>query len=250
MESEKFFPGGQEAQTRGRQFIAEDYKKHLDREARELGQLLKDEKINFGPTYRVITSQGEEIEIRSVFFEKQIVLSEETSREYRLFAQDSTRNLLGNRRLAVYPPVNEGSPSIVVGEIATAYRGKGIASAMELAANDLLQREAKRTNHEILWKVENNNLMRTNVEEQKRWQSMYGENGALGFDKKGEKRIGPVTDLNSEIEGIESILLTREKDRGVSSSETLVDADDAESIRAQRMDSMRRLTEDMKELSI
>ena len=63
-------------------------------------------------------------------------------------------------------------------------------------------------------------------------------------------RIGPVTDLNSEIEGIESILLTREKDRGVSSSETLVDADDAESIRAQRMDSMRRLTEDMKELSI
>jgi len=56
MESEKFFPGGQEAQTRGRQFIAEDYKKHLDREARELGQLLKDEKINFGPTYRVITS--------------------------------------------------------------------------------------------------------------------------------------------------------------------------------------------------
>src|SRR3990167_6434091 len=35
------------------------------RHKREVGQLLKDEKINFGPTYRVITSQGEEIEIRS-----------------------------------------------------------------------------------------------------------------------------------------------------------------------------------------
>jgi hypothetical protein len=93
----------------------------------------------------------------------------------------------------------------VRGEILTRYRGEGIATAVDTVFMRILTKVANEYkqnypgSYQLNWNVENQNLKRIeeknnlikpitktdikNKEEQKRWQSLYGEGGKFGFSK-------------------------------------------------------------------
>lgn len=95
----------------------------------------------------------------------------------------------------------------ITGEILTRFRGEGIAPALDKAFEKVLIQVANYYKQEFAgdfkfsWSVENANLKRLNQKredglsspelkelemEQKRWQSVYGEGGKMGFQKVAE----------------------------------------------------------------
>ena len=136
-----------------------------------------------------------------------------------LIAKDLTNKIIGFR-FSDLKSISEDNCSLEAsGEIITKIRGGGFSTAIDRVFEKVLTivaNEQKQSlfgsNFNIKWKVENANLRRikediknkkyneqelkTKEEEQIRWQSVYGENGKLGFKKE---ECGENNDLYSKI---------------------------------------------------
>lgn len=127
-----------------------------------------------------------------------------------LIAKDITNKIVG-LRLSNLKHISENSCNLEAsGEIITKIRKRGFSTAIDRVFEKVLSiiaNEQKQSlfgsNFDIKWKVENANLRRLNdgirdnkfneeelktkEQEQKRWQSIYGENGKFGFKKESDK---------------------------------------------------------------
>lgn len=125
-----------------------------------------------------------------------------------LIAKDTANKIIG-LRLSNLEHISEDNCNLEAsGEIITKIRGHGFSTTIDRVFEEVLTiiaNEQKQSsfgsNFDIKWKVENANLgrlkddiknkkynereLKTKKEEQKRWQSIYGENGKLGFKKEG-----------------------------------------------------------------
>lgn len=192
------------------------------------------DKVQFGPQYQVTTSQGEELSIHTI-----VLVNAElhpgrtrTNKTILFIAGDKLGRVVGFRDTELRTAAQSLVPRAVdaVGEIVTAVRGRGVATAIELAHFDFLQREANRSRCEITYHVDNVNLQElfntrddTRVQpaakrvlvqnlgaEQDRWQALYGPRGKLGFDFHGEKTLYPRRGV-AEIPDCSVITLKREE---------------------------------------
>ncbi|MFH0804800.1 MAG: hypothetical protein V1916_01230 [Patescibacteria group bacterium] len=230
--------------------MAGDYKEMLDSIEREMRAVAEDATTQFGPTYHITTSHGEAIEIETMIFKKAFPTDAKPALRIRLFAKNKNGDILGHRNLNLHPPVKNEAPFIAMGNIATAYRDRGIAMPLELASLDLLQREASKLGREVIWVIDNSNIARGNADEQKRWQYMYGPDGAIGFDSNKAKTITPGQDSTSDFDMLDIIEL--EQVQGSNPrviTEKLIDTGTEEKVREEKRNRMIALANNIASVS-
>lgn len=205
---------------------------HMVRKLEVYSEVLQD-KVQFGPQYQVTTSQGEELSIHTIVLLKVELHPGRTrpNKTILFVAYGRSGRVVGFRDTELRKAAQSLVPQAVnaVGEIVTAVRGRGIATAIELAHFDFLQREADRSRCEITYHVDNVNLQElfdtrddTRVQpaakrvlvqnlgaEQDRWQALYGPRGKLGFNYIGEKTFYPQRDVDMASVPIETVRLKR-----------------------------------------
>lgn len=181
--------------------------------------------LHFGPTYYIQSSGGVDLEIRTQFttFHDQISA-------YALYACNTSGEIIGFRN-SIFSEFWE-----CFGYIYTAVRGKGLSTALDSAHLDFLQRLANEYKQTITWIVinanntkmndllkkaksnptnENLTLLQNAIEEQQRWQKVWGTLGKLEVPESGPKiiqakisrRTKKVFDEN--VESIENIYMRR-----------------------------------------
>lgn len=147
-----------------------------------------------GPKYKTYTSSGQEIESFTLFIQKKDSTAKD-SKTFFIFSFAINGEFLGYRNMYLGNNLAQGS-------ISTRFRGKGIASAIDLVTFDILQTEADKNNNgeKIAWRITNQNLidlsdlnriseteefnnqalLEQKRVEQQRWQALYGSKGSLG----------------------------------------------------------------------
>jgi len=161
------------------------------------------------------TSQGKEINVDSLSWVSDDGFATDNKRRLVLVATNPIDGKVVGLRLSDIRPdglvrdeergyVNKEK---ITGEILTRLRGEGIAPALDNAFVKVITQVANHYKqefsgeHQFNWSVENANLKRLNKKkeeglsgpeleeletEQKRWQSVYGEEGKFGFKKTDE----------------------------------------------------------------
>ncbi len=161
------------------------------------------------------TSQGKEIKVDSLSWISDDGFATENKRRIVLVATNPLDGKVLGLRLSDIRPdgfvkdENKGyvNKEKITGEILTRLRGEGIAPALDNAFVKVITQVANHYKQEFSgefqfdWSVENANLKRLNKKkeeglsgpelaeletEQKRWQSVYGEEGKFGFKKTDE----------------------------------------------------------------
>lgn len=240
---------------------------HMVKKLEVYSEALQD-KVQFGPQYQVTTSQGEELSIHTIVLLNAELHSGRTRAHKTILfvAYGRSGHVVGFRDTELRKAAQSLVPQAVnaVGEIVTAVRGRGIATAIELAHFDFLQREADRSRCEITYHVDNVNLQELfdtrddtrvqpaakrvlvqNLEaEQDRWQALYGPSGKLGFDYSGERTWYPRRGY-AEIPNCSVIIMQREEFQKAGRTlvagvvEDVQTIDDPESYRAQKLSTLR-----------
>lgn len=161
--------------------------------------------VMYGPKYHTSTSTGMGLEISTYLYTEDRDKNTDIVDNVVLVARDEkTKEVVGFRRNIL----RKGSPTEPLtsdGSIMVKNRGMGIATQINLAMTDVHQRIANNTGEEgqqLVWLVKNDNLVgceqaKNNLEmlidpnyakllenlaeEQRRWLSLYGEEGTMGF---------------------------------------------------------------------
>lgn len=206
--------------------------------------------LRFGPQYSITTSHGLPLIIHTCFMsgvDSQVFLAEDESTSIlvgmrELIFLDSEKDV-DFRTGRALPSPNDAYRDIpallrimqtentpVESNVITGIRGMGIASALELAVHDLLQRYVDFGGIPATWKVSNHNLRNLQAlmcseafprqklreligektTEQERWQAIWGDNGSFGF-KNGIKHFSPRAST-IDPETIDMIALAMERD--------------------------------------
>lgn len=163
------------------------------------------------------TSQGKEIKVDCLSWIGDEGFATDNKRRLVLVATNPIDGKIVGLRLSDIKPDglardekgNYTNKEAITGEILTRLRGEGIAPALDNAFSKTVTKIANYYQQEyggeyqFNWVVENANLKRLNQKkeeglsgaeleeletEQKRWQSVYGENGKMGFNKIDEYR--------------------------------------------------------------
>jgi hypothetical protein len=181
----------------------------------ENSELLRTAK--FGPNYNVEIKTGEKLQISSARQNMQwgdLVL---------FISYDKASNPVGFVSYKITP--NDLGVLSAVGTIVNFQRGFGNATGLELAVEDYLTRLSSERKKTVIIKAINRNqekqrtmqlarqVFGTNpvpdgiqkladdaFKEQVAWQALYGPNGKLGFNDKGEKVINPVVGVEMPTE--------------------------------------------------
>lgn len=180
------------------------------KEFREVGALIESvidnnaEQFGIGPDYLARLRTGQDIDIASY------AIRYDTPRElnigmsdtaFVLVAHETSGRVLGVRSSHLFPP--DGRYSLqAFGTIVTSERGVGVGSALEIAHQDLLIREATRREEPVIYVAVDKNQGRINAfqhayniygdpvhaefldkitAERSRWESMYGHDRRYGF---------------------------------------------------------------------
>jgi hypothetical protein len=213
----------------------EDYQKLADRVRGSLEKLLKEEsdRLKFGPSYHVVTSAGVPLDIENVFFYTTSGYYGDTLAEKHIFiATDQNGSVNGLRAMTLEHPDGIFDPYIMHGHIATSKRGGGVASALDTAMTDFMQREADKEDRDVIWKVKNQNRVdmekmkadgasESDLEkkgiEQQRWLSLYGDGGRFGLESKNdyelERTFKPIYEID-EKKPLSDIYLSVNKSSG------------------------------------
>lgn len=213
----------------------EDYEKLAERVRGELEKILKEdpERLKFGPSYHVTTSAGTPLNIENVFFYTFSGDYREKVAEKQIFiATDQTGFVNGLRAMTLEHPDGIFDPFVMHGHIATSKRGGGVASALDTAMTDFMQREADKDDSTVLWKVTNQNKVdmekmekdgasESDLEkkgiEQQRWLSLYGDGGRFGLESKNdyelERTFKPIYEID-EKKPLSDIYLSVNKSSG------------------------------------
>ncbi len=180
---------------------ASDYWGHIYDDLDVLEAEAKDNSINFGPTYTGVTSKGLNVRVLTLNGDKN-----DTKKRYWFIALSDSGALLGHRSMELESSQEEGGSKLTaVGGIAIRYKDMGVASIIEMANLDTMQKLANGLgpNGEITWTGynENRDVLKRRIEyskftepsqdpeiakklaEQERWQSLYGNGGRIGATK-------------------------------------------------------------------
>ncbi len=173
------------------------------------------ESVQFGPTYYVSTSNGDNLRIHTIELKGWVLYTDKATpyKTILFVAEVPSGQVVGFRDTELRRVAPTSSPPAVgaVGEIVTLVRRYGVATSVELAHFDFLQREANREQCQVTYAVSNRNLKRmwearddTRIppeektellvelaQEQDRWQALYGPQGKLGFNYKGQRTFYP-----------------------------------------------------------
>lgn len=186
----------------------------IDREAeflleanRQLGMLAQDD-VRSGMRYVSQLKDGSELVVsqfvRGDAAHGEVVTGDYAIEESALLAQNSEDRLVGYRLTQVKEPFGELR---AMGYTRASIGGEGIATSLEEANSDYLQRLSNQVKRPIVQVVSNSNaddirrlreagasaaVLEAKEAEQQRWQAMYGTGGSLGFDERGRKVIAPV----------------------------------------------------------
>lgn len=163
--------------------------------------------VTFGPIYKAATKTGENLEMTTLIYPNPPHYSECIS----ILAQNTAGEIVG-QRTALFAMEE---PTVAHGHIEVLQRGRGIATVLELAHLDMLQRLANKRGTPIAYEVVNKNvdalqhaqaihnsglanayptgLINSLIEESQRWHSLWGSPpyGRLGFDHEGKKVFSP-----------------------------------------------------------
>ena len=194
-----------------------DYYNRLVMIGDELENIIElDEKhLEYGPVYEVTTSAGQKLEVITVCHDGKTATGLKC-RKWYLVAIDDQGHVVADRHTTLTFREWEGEKfATAEGMIATGIRGKGLALPLEKVHLDVLQREANRKTNgidRITWHISNHHnellveakdeykkdenpdlLPKLNqmIEEQKRWQAIYGPDGKLGFKTGWNKDFRP-----------------------------------------------------------
>lgn len=230
-----------EAQTRQHELFEEEADRSLSNLKLQLTNFsewsqkegLSPKKLDFGPTYYLRSSGNIDLSIRTIYTEYNHELD-----SYVLVASSAEGVVVGYRDARIRKGLDEEWSA--GGYIYSAIRGKGIATAIDSAHKDFLQRVANQYGHQITWKAYNGNAgnlyleqrkakakqldalrpdkLEEKVVEQSRWQSLWGPRGKLGMTTLGgvavpiqySRRTHDV--IKEDLAGIESIYMSRNRD--------------------------------------
>lgn len=213
----------------------EDYEKLAERVRGSFEKILKEdpERLKFGPSYHVVTSAGVPLNIENVFFHTTSGdYGEKLTEKHIFIAADQNGSVNGLRAMSLDYPDGIFDPYVMHGHIATSKRGGGVASALDTAMTDFMQREADKDESPVLWKVTNQNLVDmekmkadgasdSNLEkkklEQQRWLSLYGDGGRFGLASNNgyelERTFKPIYEID-ENKPLSDIYLAVNKSSG------------------------------------
>lgn len=238
---------------------------------------LPDDKIIIGPSFEIESPKGKlTVEVvgfkrKEIGENIEIVSASETediySELYLLHVKDANGKIIAYREFQFYPRMD-----LVKGLIAVGVKKKGLASLLDLCFIQLTQLIANREGKNIRWVVSNQNLKDlreyiyilnvkkryraanhaidlneldederktyTNlIEEQKRWQSLYGTSGKLGLKEHGPRsgvmEFSPSSEPNHPFESFDTLSLRRRDlpngqiTGDITGVRTVVDADQA-----------------------
>jgi hypothetical protein len=166
---------------------------------------VEDERLKFGPVMETITNKGKQFEMHTIVAAAELEAMIDTNAGYvphllshLVLALDTEEKLAGFRiaHVGITPQDLQ-----VTSDIATAARGTGLATKLDMATLFLLRCQATRMRMPIEWMIENGNRRRLEKkvasglseeeltpyrEEQARWQALYGPEGKLGFTPVGD----------------------------------------------------------------
>lgn len=187
--------------------------------------------LRLGPTYYLRTSGNIDLSIRSIFTEYLNAID-----SYILVATSAQGLVVGFRDSRILQGMDGEWMS--KGYIFSAIRGKGIATAIDSAHKDFLQRASNKYRHSITWRTYNGNAGKLYLEqrkfkekhpdalsadkleakkiEQNRWQALWGSSGKFGasqldgitFPVQYSRRTQDV--INEDLVGIEAIYMSRD----------------------------------------
>lgn len=186
--------------------------------------------LGFGPTYYLRTSGGLDVSIRSIF-----TLQNTQPDHYMLVATSAEGVVVGYRSSQILHFQDEW---ISTGFIYSAIRKKGVATAIDSANKDFMQRTANQWNKNITWETYNENAAGLIDEkrkwrdkepealsageiaekevEQKRWKSLWGANGKFGMGENGgiiiPAQISRLTRqvMKEDLQGMEAVYMSRD----------------------------------------
>ncbi|MBI4080817.1 MAG: hypothetical protein HY430_03560 [Candidatus Levybacteria bacterium] len=166
-----------------------------------------EDSVTFGPIYKTATKTGENLEMATLIYPNPPHYAECVT----ILAQNEAGKIVG-QRTALFS-IEE--PATAHGHIQVLERGKGIATVLELAHLDMLQRLANKRGEAITYEVVSQNvdgleraqaqaqavhdgglisayptdLINSLTEESQRWHSLWGPPpyGRLGFDHEGKR---------------------------------------------------------------
>lgn len=173
------------------------------------------------------TSQGKEINVDSLSWLSDDGFATDNKQRLVLVATDKIDGRVVGLRLSdirkdgIFSDENGNyiNKEKISGEILTRWRGEGLAPALDNAFLKTVTKVANYyqqnfpANYQFNWEVENANLKRLEEKktdglsedksdelelEQKRWQSVYGENGKLGFKKDDEYKYSKIVEPKLE----------------------------------------------------
>lgn len=189
--------------------LPDDFKRAADMLAKALADKEKSAERGYIYTYGSLlekTSKGREILIESLSWMEQnfYVNNGDVFQRLVLVAIDKIDNSIVGLQLSDIK--SKENKQVATGEIITRLRGGGIAMPLSRAYEYILKRLANECEQnfpgytKLEWLIENANLWRleqlrvketdddltSKEDEQKRWQSLYGDNGKFGLQKVGD----------------------------------------------------------------
>lgn len=190
--------------------------------------------LRFGPRYHARSSGGIDLDIRTVLLQPGTRIKKHT-----LIATTLDGQIVGYRDSSLSRDIKEEEVDVSQGFIYTAIRRKGVATVIDSAYQDFLQRIANQRSpaRPIRWDLVNANRDKLNArreafkldpnptaqrelsekeEEQRRWLKLWGEKGKFAINNEGQRLISPQTSwrtgeiMPEDVTGIEDIYLRRD----------------------------------------
>ncbi len=184
-------------------------------------ELSRPETIQAGPVYEIRTSNGERLAVDLYFFTDPRKSESGFIRNYILTAVDADNQFVGVRQGSLH---REGKQLEFSGRIDTV-KGRGIATALDTVLLDVLKRESSKYSEGITWVITNQNLrdlperedQEKALEEQARWQALYGPEGRFQTEKYSSDNLIYLKKITAEkklkpIESLGAIELVRVRD--------------------------------------